>query len=79
MPAPTSLEQRPLLVIPTIGLRSLREVVTATSPADPRAAVAVWLAEELDHAAVAAPEGLPPRVVTMHAQASYSDDVTDHI
>lgn len=79
MPAPTSLEQRPLLVIPTTGLRSLREVVAATSPADPRAAVAAWLAEELDRAAVAAPDRLPPRVVTMHAQVSYRDDVTDHI
>lgn len=78
MPAPASLEQRPSLVIPTTDLRSLREVVTATRPSDPRAAVAAWLAEELDRAAVVAPEVLPPHVVTMHAQVSYRDDVTDH-
>lgn len=79
MPASATLEQRPPLVIATTDLRSLREVVTATSPADPRAAVAAWLAEELDRAAVAALEGLSLRVVTMHAQVSYRDDVTDHI
>ena len=79
MPAPANLEQRPPLVIPTSDLRSLRKVVTATRPTDPRATVAAWLAEELDRAAVVAPEALPPRVVTMHAQVSYRDDVTDQV
>ncbi|APX83449.1 hypothetical protein BV511_01000 [Methylorubrum extorquens] len=79
MPATASLEQRPPLVIPTTDLRSLREVVTATRPSDPCAAVAAWLAEELDRAAVVAPEVLPRRVVTMHAQVSYRDDVTDEV
>lgn len=79
MPVSASLEVRPPLVIPTTDLRSLREVVTATSPTDPQAAVATWLAEELDRAAVVAPEALPPRVVVMHAQVSYRDDVTDQV
>lgn len=79
MPALASLEQRPPIVIPTTDLRSLREIVIATRPPDPRAAVAVWLAEELDRAAVVAPEALPPHVVTMHAQVSYRDDVTDQV
>ncbi|MDE4914603.1 nucleoside diphosphate kinase regulator [Methylobacterium sp. 092160098-2] len=79
MPVPASLEERPPIVIPTTDLRSLREIVTATRPSDPRAAVAAWLAEELDRAAVVAPEVLPPRVVTMHAQVSYRDDVTDQV
>ncbi|SFT27596.1 nucleoside diphosphate kinase regulator [Methylobacterium sp. yr668] len=79
MPAPASLEERPPLVIPTTDLRSLREIVTATHPSDPRAAVAAWLAEELDRAAVVAPQALPPRVVTMHAEVSYRDDVTDQV
>ena len=79
MPAPASLEERPPLVIPTTDLQSLREIVTATRPPDPRAVVAAWLAEELDRAEVVAPEALPPRVVTMHAQVSYRDDVTDQV
>lgn len=79
MPAHASLEERPPLIIPTTDLLALQEVVGATRAADPRAAVAAWLAEELDRAAVVAPEVLPPRVVTMHAQVSYRDDVTDHV
>lgn len=79
MPASATLEQRPPLVIATTDLRSLREVVNATRPPDARAAVAAWLAEELDRAAVVAPEALPPRVVTMNAQVTYRDDVTDQV
>jgi regulator of nucleoside diphosphate kinase len=79
MPASASLEERPPLVIPTTDLLSLREIVTATHPSDPRAAVAAWLAEELDRAAVVAPEAFPPRVITMHAEVSYRDDVTDQV
>ncbi len=79
MPASASLEERPPLVIPTTDLLSLREIVTATHPSDPRAAEAAWLAEELDRAAVVAPEAFPPRVITMHAEVSYRDDVTDQV
>ncbi len=79
MHLPTCLEQRPPLIIPTTDLRSLREIVTAIRPPDPQAAVAAWLEEELDRATVVAPETLPPRVVTMHAQVSYRDDVTDQV
>lgn len=79
MPASASLEERPPLVIPTTDLLSLREIVTATHPSDPRAAVAAWLAEDLDRAAVVAPEAFPPRVITMHAEVSYRDDVTDQV
>ncbi|MFF9551172.1 nucleoside diphosphate kinase regulator [Methylobacterium fujisawaense] len=79
MPEPANLEERPPLIIPVTDLRSLRDIVAATRPPDPRAAVAAWLAEELDRAVVVAPEALPLRVVTMHAKVSYRDDVTDQV
>ncbi|WP_232629597.1 GreA/GreB family elongation factor [Methylobacterium sp. Leaf118] len=79
MPEPASLEDGPPLILPTTDLLSLRAVVTATRPPDPQAAVAAWLAEELDRAAVVAPEVLPPRVVTLHATVSHRNDVTDPI
>ncbi|MBB2960928.1 nucleoside diphosphate kinase regulator [Methylobacterium sp. R2-1] len=79
MSVPASLEERPPLIIPTTDLRSLREVVVAARPPHPRAAVAAWLAEELDRATVVAPEAMPRRAVTMHARVAYRDDVTDQI
>lgn len=79
MPVPANLEERPPLIIPTTDLWLLREILAATPPTDSRAAVAAWLAEELDRATVVTPETVPPRVVTMQAQVSYRDDVTDHV
>lgn len=79
MPEPANLEERPPLIIPAGDLRSLRDIVVAIRPPDPRAAVASWLAEELDRAAVVTPDVMPPNVVTMHAKVSYRDDVTDQV
>jgi regulator of nucleoside diphosphate kinase len=75
----TRFEERPPLIIPVSDLRSLREVVVAAQPPHPRAAVAAWLAEELDRATVVPPEVVPAQVVTMHTRVAYRDDVTDHV